>query len=106
MPMSMHNARTVLLNNKVYIGGGVSDNKSIIQVYTPEGDDWAQLPPCPVKQFAMAAVNDQLVLAGGSEGSEHTNMITVWACSGKWIHPYSRGVHNFVYWQRGGKVDY
>ena len=92
MPVGMFDACAVLLNGKVYIGGGNSctDADDVIQVYTPEEDDWVRLPPCPVHYFAMATVNGQLVLAGGQmkEKPEVTDKITVWTGSDKWIYPY------------------
>ena len=94
MPIAMSNAKAVLLDGRVYIGGGVTkkvEDQYTILVYTPESDEWSQLPPCPVRCFAMAIVNHQLVLAGGLERDEQkcSNKLSVWdSMSKKWTHPF------------------
>ena len=96
MPFAMSSAQTVLLDGQVYIGSGYTYKDEFqydILVYTPDKDEWSQLPPCPVKQFAMALVNHQLVLVGGRErsasNSNVTDKLTVWdGTSHQWTHPY------------------
>ena len=93
MPLGVNNAQAVLLDGKVYVGGGYThkdEDRHAVLIYTPEGDEWSRLPQCPVRWFAMASVNHQLVLAGGQEGSnDKTTILTIWdgtSCS--WTHPY------------------
>ncbi len=85
-------ACAVVLNGKVYIGGGstCSDDRFIIQVYTPESDGWSRLPNCPVKWFAMAVVNQQLVVVGGnSRDYRPQSAVLVWdSPSQQWTSPY------------------
>ncbi len=48
-------------------------------MYTPERDGWSRLPKCPVKWFAMAAVNQQLVVVGGSSHDDcPRSAVLVW----------------------------
>ena len=91
----MASAQAVLLDGNVYIGGGYTDKYKdvyVILVYNPEGDEWSQLPSCPVRSFAMASVNHQLVLAGGLERGRHdgSNKLVVWNSTSHtgWTLPY------------------
>ncbi len=81
-----------MLNGKVYVGGGEADRDEefIIQVYSPERNGWSQLPECPVKWFAMAVVNQQLVLVGGRSRDGHDqSAVVVWdITSQQWTSPY------------------
>ncbi len=85
-------ACAVVLNGKVYVGGGDADkvNQFIIQVYSPERDGWSRLPECPVKWFAMAVVNQQLVVVGGDSRDGRTqSAVLVWdSPSQQWTSPY------------------
>ncbi len=85
-------ACAVVLNGKVYVGGGyvVSvEDKFIIQVYTPESDGWSRLPKCPVQLFAIAVLNQQLVLVGGLAPDSTQSTIQVWdSTSQRWTTPY------------------
>ena len=90
MPLGVNNAQAVLLDGKVYVGGGYThkdEDRNAVLIYTPKGDEWSRLPQCPVRWFAMASVNHQLVLAGGQVGK--TTILTVWdSTSRSWTHPY------------------
>ncbi len=92
MLFGTNRACAVVLNGKVYIGGGFADrgHQYIIQVCTPESDGWSRLPECPVKWFAMAVVNQQLVLVGGySRYGRYQSTILVWdSTSQRWTTPY------------------
>ena len=92
MPIATNDARSILIDGKVYIGGGFTnreENKYIIQVYDLEGDEWSQLPRCPVRYSGMTAVNDRLVLAGGCySDNEASNQIRVWD-GWSWTTPYA-----------------
>ncbi len=89
-------ACAVVLNGKVYVGGGdaVKDEDNFfIQVYAPERNGWSRLPKCPVKWFAMAVVNQQLVVVGGDNRGwlvvdRPQSAVLVWdSPSQQWIFP-------------------
>lgn len=93
MPFGVNNAQAVLLDGRVYVGGGYThkdEDRHAILIYTPERDEWSRLPQSPVRWFSMASVNHQLVLAGGQEvNGDKTSMLTVWdSMSCSWVHPY------------------
>ncbi len=95
-------ACVVVLNGKVYVGGGYADrdeDQFIVQVYTPERDGWSRLPKCPLKRFSMVVVNQQLVVVGGDiststrllkylAGSSHSNILVWDTPSQQWTTPY------------------
>ncbi len=86
-------ACAVVLNGKVYVGGGEADryeDQFIIQVYTPERDGCSRLPKCPVMWFAMTAVNQQLVLVGGNSRDYcPRSAVLMWdSPSQQWTSPY------------------
>ena len=91
-PIRISLAKAVLVDGKVYVGGGDSDywkKHYIVLVYTPEIDDWSQLPPCPVEYFGMATVDGKLLLAGGKQNRHPTRLVTVWNDRfHQWRHPY------------------
>ena len=70
-------AHAVVLNGKIYIGGGDaggSKNECIVMEYDPESGECSILPRCSGGFFAMAVVNNQILLAGGRGGS--TDILT------------------------------
>ncbi len=86
-------ACAVVLNGKVYVGGGDTashEDDFIIQVYSPESDGWRRLPQCPVKSFAMVVVNQQVVLVGGrSRKDRFQSTVLAWDdTSRRWTTPY------------------
>ena len=113
MPIGVAAAKTVTINGKVYLGYG----EHILE-YTPENDEWVELPEPPVEDFDLAVLNNQLVLVGGielstgkrtndmkketvdsdsdeesdndeSETELTTNKLTVFDTSSRqWVHPY------------------
>ena len=81
LPVGMAHAQAVLLKNKVYVGGGTTQDyatEATLCIYTPTTDTWATLPS-PVIQSALTTYNSQLVLVGGvvASTSEITNQL--WA---------------------------
>ncbi len=83
----------VVLNGKVYVGGGWAargEDDFTIQVYSPQSDEWRRLPQCPVKWFAMAIVNQQLVEMGGcSRNNQLQSTVLIWdSTSQDWTTPY------------------
>lgn len=85
MPAGVFGARGILLEDKLYIGGGdaadpVTD--CVVYEYDINGlvRKWTPLPPSPVAFFAMAEVNKSLTLVGGMDVGKKTstNQLTVW----------------------------
>ena len=93
MPFGMGIAvQSVVLGNKVYIGGGNSFSNSehcTVMVYDIQRDTYSTLPQYKAKWFAMTTHNNQLVLAGGMDlaARKPTNQIAVLQ-SDKWTRPY------------------
>ncbi|XP_065905424.1 probable serine/threonine-protein kinase drkD isoform X2 [Dysidea avara] len=79
-PMPYANHSAMLLEGKVYIGGG---NEAIgtpsyrIVVYDPADNSWSATPiTTPYCNFAMAILNNRLIIAGGQDKSHKvTNKI-------------------------------
>lgn len=83
----------MVIGNNVYVGGGFSfrGNVATVMVYSLQTGSWRTLPPYESEYFAMAAVNNQLVLVGGRSPStdEVTNVLGVWdEGSQTWTHPF------------------
>ncbi len=52
----------------MYVGGGYSGGTSdeyLVFQYNPERDGWDALPPCPVREFALAQFQGHLITVGG-----------------------------------------
>jgi hypothetical protein len=74
MPFCMTDyPQAVVINRWVYVGGRIGSTTSstfrhgnrTVMVYNSELDVWSTLPPSKCILFAMAAINNQLVLIGG-----------------------------------------
>ena len=68
MPVGMSKAQAVLIGNKVYAGGGVTESvEDFNQVfqYDPSRDEWSRLPPHQAVSFAMAQFAGNLITVGG-----------------------------------------
>ena len=99
MPFDMTEyPQAVVMNGKVYIGGRVALSSSsystaasgqTVMVYEYQLDKWSTLPPYECEYFAMAAVNNQLVLIGGFDVDEDamTAQLGVW--DGKWTKSFT-----------------
>ena len=57
-------SQVVVMGEKVYIGGGLSEAGEVFQ-YDPSQDEWSFLPPCQVIGFAMAQFMGYLITVGG-----------------------------------------
>ena len=68
MPVGMSKAQAVVMGNKVYVGGGVTESvedfNQVLQ-YDPSRDEWSRLPPHYVVAFAMAQFEGNLITVGG-----------------------------------------
>ena len=61
--------QAVTIGHVVYVGGGETDglnNEYVVLKYSQEDVNWEKLPESPLCNFAMASLDGQLVLAGGS----------------------------------------
>ena len=73
----MDQAKSIVINGKVYCGGGVTardDNEYIVYCYDPSQDNWTTLSPLPVRSFSLGQINGKLVAVGGEKKSiYHSN---------------------------------
>ena len=77
----MYNAQAVILNNKVYVGGGnTGDVTTAANIYTydPTTDTWERLQS-PTRYSALTTYHNKLLLVGGEETStgQVTNQLWV-----------------------------
>ena len=80
MPVGMFQAQGVVIEGKVYIGGGGTDNvasDSIVFEYDPIEDSWAPLPPLPVSWFGVGQLSGELVAVGGKHGVNASDSVRV-----------------------------
>ena len=75
----------------MYVGGGTADkdeDEYTVMMYE-QGPGWRTLPRYQYRRFAMAVLQDQLIVVGGIQlfTNEVTNQIAVWD-SRQWTHPY------------------
>ena len=67
-PVEMTVAQAVVMGEKVYVGGGVTEkqgDKFHVFQYTTTRDEWSRLPPHNVCYFAMAQFTGRLITVGG-----------------------------------------
>ena len=109
--------------DKVYVGGGVTTNANgaapnIIQVIHLQDNNVTTLPVCPVKQFSLVVINDQVVTVGGRNMSDDivSNKLYSWnEANGQWEEslpplPTPRYFNTSVVWKGflitcGGRID-
>ena len=73
LPINFCNGKTIVIDGKVYCGGGLTDEKEfIVYCYNISLDKWTTLLPLPVKWFGLGQVNGQLVAVGGKKKSDLT----------------------------------
>ena len=89
-----HYPCAVILQRKVYIGGGYAVNDSdacTVQVYDVERDEWSRLPRHQYMQFGMTILESHLTLVGGRDplARKATNQLAVFdTMSHNWTYPY------------------
>ena len=95
MPFGMCDyPQAVAINRKVYIGGRLTSSSSegqTVMVYDPQNDTWTTLPQYDCVYFAMAVVNNQVVLIGGVDVRlrSRTAQLGVWnEQSQTWTNPF------------------
>ena len=75
----------------MYVGGGyASTGSDTVMTYDISTGKWATLPPYRACDFAMTAINNQIVLVGGIEhGGDKSKVLGVRDADNKqWMHPY------------------
>ena len=94
MPLRMGGyLQSVVVQRTMYVGGGSSNfsaNDYIVMEYDIDSGKWDKLARYTTRWFAMTAINNQLVLIGGTQ-SDHSDsrLLGLWRTdSKKWIHPY------------------
>ena len=86
--------QAIVIGDNVYVGGGYTlislVNCCTVMVYSLASGSWSKLPPHKTRWFGMAAVNNQLVLVGGTKSSDEvTGILAVWdGGSQTWTHPF------------------
>ena len=83
--------QSAFVQDKLYVGGGYtgSGRGNIVLEYDISSAKWARLLPYKSRDFAMAAIQNQLVLAGGYEHGSRLRLLGVWrADEEEWTHPY------------------
>lgn len=92
----MSGARAIMLDDKLYVGGGDTKELTrdcVLYEYDINGlvRKWTALPPAPVAYFALAEVNKSLTLVGGMDVSKKsaTNSLMVWDRGmQRWMKPF------------------
>ncbi len=79
--------QSVVVQEKVYVGGGAS---CAVMEYDTNSREWDTLTPYETSCFVMAGINNQLVLVGGyDEYSGASKVLGVWGADcKKWTYPY------------------
>ena len=88
-----HYVQSVVVQGRVYVGGGeaLDDNidSYIVMEYDIGSGNWTKLPLYEVYYFALTVINNQLVLVGGWDSYSASKVLGVWrAESTEWTHPY------------------
>jgi len=76
----MRDAQAVVLNNKVYVGGGFTPDltpSSNIYTYDPTMDTWETLWS-PTMESALTTYHNKLLLVGGREASTRQTTNQLW----------------------------
>ena len=84
--------RCVVLERRVYVGGGYTDwgDDHIVFKYDPDTDKCSRLPRYQYQWFAISIINSRLTLVGGCDDSRKpTNQLAVYEPSSQhWTYPY------------------
>ena len=71
LPYGMYHARSVVIEDVVYVGGGYTAAKdgvnNLVFKFIAKDNVWVILPPCTVTQFGLAAINGKPVTIGGRD---------------------------------------
>ena len=94
MPFGMSGkVQSIQVQGTLYVGGGIAedgDNDYVVMAYIVSAGKWATLPPYSTYLFAMTAVDNHLLLVGGTgRDNVRSKVLGVWSeDSKKWTHPY------------------
>ncbi len=78
LPLAMGSPQSVVIDGKVYVGGGITDDEGDYLVFQniPGSTRWDILPPCPVRWFALGQFQGHLITVGGLLSSgNYTNKV-------------------------------
>ena len=64
MPVEVTRSQVVVMGEKIYMGGGLTENDQVFQ-YDPSRDEWSRLPPHQVSLFSMAQFMGHFITVGG-----------------------------------------
>ena len=91
MPSGVSSAQAVVIEGKVYIGGGETESGNHYKMleYAIEGDWWREIDT-PVACFGMVVVNNQLIITGGvdKDGCFTDEVWVLDSVSGTWTQPF------------------
>ena len=82
--------QAILVKGKVHIGGGWSlsgNERRTVLVYDVQHDAWTTLEPYKYERFALAAINDRLVVIGGFNTKKNESIAKLGAWNEKWEKP-------------------
>ena len=93
MPFGMRGTiQSVQVQGTVYFGGGgafVDQGDYVVMAYNIDSATWATLPPYSTRWFAMAAIDNYLVLVGGRGRDGLSKVLSTWREDGKkWTNSY------------------
>ena len=92
MPFGMTGyVQSVRVQGTLYVGGGMAadNNEYIVMTYDISAGKWATLPPYSKRSFAMTAIDNHLVLVGGTGRDGVSKKLGVWSEDSKnWTNPY------------------
>ena len=77
LPVGMRHVQAVVLNNKIYVGGGFSTTLSNIYTYDPTMDTWETLQS-PTRRSAFTTYRKKLLLVGGGVVSTDETSNQLW----------------------------
>lgn len=94
LPIEVSIGTSIVVNGKVYFGGGVTSEEDECKVYCydPLKDEWSALSSVNTRRFSLGRINDKLVAVGGTKkrpSRERTNeLFTFNENTGKWKKTY------------------
>lgn len=84
--------QSVEVNGTLYVGGGLAvkkENNYIVMAFNTNSCNWRMLPPYSANRFAMATINNLLVLVGGIHHGQTVNKVGAWQAElNQWIYPF------------------
>ena len=72
LPAKLSSGKAVIVNGKVYCGGGVAfgNSRYIVYCYDLLQENWTSLPPLPIRYFGLGQVGGRLVAIGGKKKND------------------------------------